>query len=251
MSSHGVTDDSRAVAGVRRVGYDWLEMTLHWATALLVVTNYALSQLWSLFPHGTPLRNGIQGTHVSLGVLLAAVIVIRVLWRLGPGRRVGPAGTGLMELAAQAAHYSLYALLIAVTALGFCFRWAQLTPLTFFGLFAIPSPYPFTKDQLAGIGDLHSWAGTIIIVLAALHAGRHCSTTMFCATACCCACCPAAAHGLPTRAPPMRGPPVRGPVRARRPGADASPARRMAAASGRDGRHPRGGQLDQPAPAPR
>ena len=54
--------------------------------------------------------------------------------------------------------------------LGFCFRWALQVPLTFFGLFAIPSPYPFAKAQAGAIGTLHWWVATTIIVLAGGHA---------------------------------------------------------------------------------
>ena len=170
MTSRRVVEASRAAAGDDRVGYDGMEMALHWITALLVVILYALSQIWSFLPRGTPLRLGMQWWHASLGILLAAVLVTRIVWRLGPGRRVSPATTGLMELASESVHYALYALLLAVVVLGFCFRWAQQEPLSFFGLFAIPSPYPFAKEQAGSIGNLHWWVATIIIVVAGLHA---------------------------------------------------------------------------------
>ena len=99
MNSRLVAEASRFVAGDDRVGYDGMEMALHWTTALLVVTLYALSQIWGFLPRGTPLRLGMQEVHVSLGVLLAAVLVTRIVWRLGPGRRVPPATTGLVEVA--------------------------------------------------------------------------------------------------------------------------------------------------------
>jgi cytochrome b561 len=170
MISRRVAEASRVAAGVDRVGYDGIEMALHWTTALLVVILYGLSQIWTFLPRGTPLRLGMQWWHVSLGILLAAVLVTRIVWRLGPGRRVPPAATGLMELASEIVHYALYALLLAAAVLGFCFRWAQQEPLSFFGLFAIPSPYPFAKEQAGSIGNLHWWVATIIIVVAGSHA---------------------------------------------------------------------------------
>jgi len=170
MTSRLVAEASGGAARDERAVYDGMEMALHWTTALLVVTLYALSQIWSFLPRGTPVRLGLQWVHVSLGILLAAVLVTRIVWRLGPGRRVPPATTGLTEVAAQIVHYLLYALLLAVVVLGFCFRWAQQVPLTFFGLLAIPSPYPFAKEQAGAIGNLHWWMATTIIVVAGLHA---------------------------------------------------------------------------------
>jgi hypothetical protein len=81
-----------------------------------------------------------------------------------------PADTGLVELAAQATQYALYGLLVVVIGLGFYFRWAQHDPLSFFGLFTVPAPYPFTKDQAGLIDSLHYWIATAIIILAGLHA---------------------------------------------------------------------------------
>lgn len=170
MSAKTLAEATRIAAGDDRVRYDGLEMTLHWATALLVVALYALSQTWGFAGRGSPVRHTMQSLHVSLGLCLAAVLVARILWRLGPGRRVPPASTGLVELAAQLVHYMLYALLIAIVCVGFCYRWAQGEPLSLFGLFALPSPYPFAKQQAGTLGDIHWWLATTIIIIAGLHA---------------------------------------------------------------------------------
>lgn len=170
MSSRLTIEATRIAAGDDRVRYDGLEMSLHWATAVLVVTNYLLAQIWDFLQRGTPLRHGMQSLHVSLGLVLTVVLIARIAWRIGPGRRVPPATTGLVELASQVVHYALYALLIAVVGLGFAFRWAQGEPLSFFGLFSIPSPYAFAKGQAHTIGEIHNWVATIIIIIAGLHA---------------------------------------------------------------------------------
>lgn len=161
---------ARIAAGDDRGRYDRVAMALHWATALLVVANYLLAQIWDFLQRGTPIRHGLQSLHVSLGLLLIAVLVARLAWRTARGRRFPPSGPGLIELAARLVHYLLYGLLIALAGLGLCFRWAQGEPLAFFGLFAIPSPYPFVKDQAHLLGEAHNWVATTIIMLAGLHA---------------------------------------------------------------------------------
>jgi cytochrome b561 len=169
MTTKVITEVTRVAAGDDRVHYDAVEMALHWTTAVLVITLYLLAQAWGFLDRG-PLRHALQSLHVSLGLLLAATLLARILWRVGPGRSLPPATTGLVELAAKTSHYALYTLLVAVVGLGLCFRWAQGEPLAFFGLFALSAPYPFVKEQAQTLGDLHYWVATTIIMLAGLHA---------------------------------------------------------------------------------
>src|SRR3954452_4177742 len=98
--------------------YDAVEITLHWATALLVITLYFLAQVWSFIHRGAPSRLEMQSIHVSLGICLAAVLVLRIAWRVGPGRRLPPATSGITEIASECVHYALYLLLIMVVGLG-------------------------------------------------------------------------------------------------------------------------------------
>jgi cytochrome b561 len=170
MTTRLTADATRIAAGDDRIRYDGLEMSLHWATAIIVAANYLLAQGWGFLQRGTPLRHDMQSLHVSLGWLLAVVLVARITWRVGPGRRVPPTTTGLVELASRLVHYVLYGLLIVVVGLGFCLRWAQGGAPSLFGIFAIPSPYPFVKDQARAIGAAHNWVATTIVILAGLHA---------------------------------------------------------------------------------
>jgi cytochrome b561 len=123
----------------RKYRYDGLEIALHWATALLVVTLYTIAQIWSFFPKATHAE--LLSVHVSLGMLLAVVLVCRIGWRAGPGRGVVPATTGLIEIASKLAHCVLYVLLVAVVGFGLCTRWAGHGAISFFGLFTTPSPF--------------------------------------------------------------------------------------------------------------
>jgi cytochrome b561 len=149
--------------------YDPPAIALHWLTALLILTLWTLAQAWSFLQRGTPTRLELQALHVSLGLALIVVLVLRIGWRLGPSRRLPPADTGVVELAARGMYYLLYALLLTEVVLGLCFRWSSGDPLGFFGLFTIPSPYAFTREQRGTIGELHQWVGNGIVILAALH----------------------------------------------------------------------------------
>ena len=160
---------TRIAAGDDQTNYDNVAIFLHWATALLVVVQFALAETWDYFAKST--QEGLQSLHVSLGVLLAAVVVARIVWRLIPGHQRPAIVSGWVKLASKAVHYLLYALLVAQAGLGFGFRWAQGHPAGFFGLFAIPGPYgALDRATRHTLHDLHEKVGWAIIILAFGHA---------------------------------------------------------------------------------
>lgn len=163
-----VSQATAAIALEQR--YDRLTIALHWLTVLLVVTLWSLAQVWDLAPKGSAARHAMQALHVSFGLVLIAVLALRVLWRAGPGRRLPPADTGLLQMAAKAVHWGLYALLGVQAGLGVFGRWFSKDPLAFFGLFAIPSPFARDKALEDGLISIHDTVATIILIVAGLHA---------------------------------------------------------------------------------
>ena len=160
---------TRVVAGDDGTNYDGVAIALHWATALLVIVQFAMAQSWDWF--AKPTRQGMESIHVSLGVLLTAVILARIVWRWLPGHQIGAIEAGWVKLASKAVHYALYVLLIAQAGLGFAFRWSQGHAVNFFGLFAIPSPFgELARPERRQLHELHEWGGWAIVIIALLHA---------------------------------------------------------------------------------
>lgn len=166
---------TRIVAADDGTNYDNVAITLHWVTAMLVVIQFALAMVWDEFPK--PTQEAMQSVHVSLGVLMTAVILMRIVWRLIPGHQVSSLDLGWLRLASKGVHYLLYLLLIAQATTGFLFRWSQGHPVSFFGLFGIPSPFPVfdkgARHQLHGLHDKIGWAIVIIAFAHALAALYH------------------------------------------------------------------------------
>jgi cytochrome b561 len=133
-----------------RTRYDPVAMALHWSTALLVVIQFILAQTWGEFPR--PIHGAMVIAHMSFGVLLAAVIALRLAWRLRPGHQRPPAQPGLEGLAAGVVRGAFYPLIAAQAGLGFMLRWSHLQSMSFFGLL-IPPPFaPLSRhahDRLA------------------------------------------------------------------------------------------------------
>jgi cytochrome b561 len=156
----GMTDDPARHGGVA--------MTLHWLTTLLVLTQFGLAEFWGFAPR--PTKHLMIVTHLSLGIVLILVLILRIGWRLTSGRRVPSASTGWLAPASKAMHLSLYVLLATEAVLGFALRWSGRQPMSFFGL-AIPSPFaPLSKFAHRLMDTAHDWIAWAIILLATGHA---------------------------------------------------------------------------------
>jgi cytochrome b561 len=164
----GFDTATRIAAGEDGTRYDSVAIALHWATAVLVFANFALAQTWDWF--AKPAKGLMEDTHMSLGVLLTAVIVARLVWRLIPGHQVSAIGAGWQRLAAKGTHYLLYALLVAEAALGFAFRWGAGRPMAFFGTGIPPLIGEMARPLRRQLREFHEWIGWAIVIIALLHA---------------------------------------------------------------------------------
>jgi len=54
-----------------------------------------------------PFRSGVWSTHVVLGLILALVLAMRILWRAGFGSGLPPADTGMLRRVATGTHHAL------------------------------------------------------------------------------------------------------------------------------------------------
>jgi cytochrome b561 len=159
---------TRIAAGDDGTIYDPVAIALHWATAVLVVANFALAETWDWF--AKPIKGLMESTHMSFGVVLTAVIAARLLWRWIPGHQVSSLEAGWMRIASKATHYLLYGLLIVEAGLGFAFRWGAGRPMAFFGLGIPPLIGEIARPLRHDLRDIHNWVGWAIVIIALIHA---------------------------------------------------------------------------------
>lgn len=159
---------TRIAAGDDKTNYDNVAISLHWATALLVLIQFALAETWDWFSRDT--RESLQSTHVSLGILLSVVVVARLIWRWIPGHQRASLESGWMLIASKTVHYALYILLVVQAGLGWTLGWSAGHPVHFFG---IPIAGPFgalARPMRHDVREIHSLVGWTIIILAVGHA---------------------------------------------------------------------------------
>lgn len=159
---------TRVAAGDDGRNYDGVAIALHWLTAALVIVQFALGQTWGWFDR--PTHRFMVQTHMTLGILLLAVVLARIAWRFVLGNKVQPLQTGFVRAASTTVHYLFYLLLLTEAALGFMARWEGNEEMIFFGL-RIPGPFTGAGKAVAHqLEDIHNWVGWAIIVLAVVHA---------------------------------------------------------------------------------
>jgi cytochrome b561 len=157
--------------------YDTLTILLHWTTAALVVLLWAIASpdipmaagvsLIDFMPNGQP-RVVMRSVHITLGVVLIVVLLVRVSWRATSGERLPPADQGHWGTAATLGHYLLYALLAATLLLGLANLWARGDSI--FGLFNVPAFDPTDRALRKTVGNLHRWTANALLIVAGAHA---------------------------------------------------------------------------------
>ena len=159
---------TRIAAGDDGTNYDRVAIALHWATAFLVIANFTLAQTWDWF--AKPVKGLMEDTHMSFGVLLAAAVIARLVWRWLPGHQLSSLEAGWVRLVSKATHYLLYGLLVIEAGLGFAFRWGAGRPMEFFGLGIPPLTGAIDKALRHDLREIHEKIGWAIIILALMHA---------------------------------------------------------------------------------
>lgn len=139
--------------------YTRTAIVLHWLVFALLIAQYIVG--WTM-PHigrNTPVTTLIS-LHFSLGVLILAVIVIRLIWRFGHGEPALEAGIPPWQVhAARVVQWLLYLLLLVVPLLGWTNASYRGMPITFFGLFPVP---PLVGAHVAA----WKWTGDVHILVA-------------------------------------------------------------------------------------
>jgi cytochrome b561 len=137
---------------------------LHWAMTGLILAQVALGIMavtWRL----SPTKLNLYFWHKSTGMLLLALLALRLVWRLANRAPTLPAALPAWErTAAHASHALLYALMAALPLSGWIVNAAANIPLRIFGL--VPLPAIVAPDN--ALADLAAWVHRGLFVLLAL-----------------------------------------------------------------------------------
>lgn len=147
--------------------YSRLSVTLHWLMLALLVAVYATILLRETYPRGSEIREALKAWHFSLGLMVFALVWVRVIARRIGGTRHKP--TGVAARAALLMHLALYGFMIAMPLLGWLTLSAEGDPVRLFGL-GLPSLIGPDEALAEQVGEIHETLGTVGYWLVGLHA---------------------------------------------------------------------------------
>jgi len=132
---------------LRNTDQNWgaIAKLLHWFMAVLIFTQIALGWLAVSWPL-SPTKLNLFVWHKSFGMLMLALVVVRLLWRLASPTPALPTDTPRWErTAAHASHALLYALMITMPLSGWVINSAANIPFRIFWL--VPLPHIVAPDK--------------------------------------------------------------------------------------------------------
>ena len=151
-----------------------LAQVLHWATAAMIIGQYALAKLAERADEaGSPLTQlALLANHKSLGMSILTLAIVRVGWRLINPPPAPPASIPLWQnRAAAVTHWALYVLIFAIPLSGWLMSSASAYSVSWFNLFTFPDlvePNEVLKDQFH---EMHHYLAEALFVLALVHIG--------------------------------------------------------------------------------
>ena len=160
-------------SGFRRRGlrerYTTAAQGFHWLSALLMIAILPIAWHMTMLSRDDPARETWYTVHKSIGLTILALSVLRVIWRASHPPPALPGSMARIErLLATASHWALYAVLFAMPISGYLLSAGGGHPVSYFGLFEIPSVVPPSKDLARAGLTVHlvgQWAVYAFVLL--------------------------------------------------------------------------------------
>ena len=144
----------------------------HWLTVLLILITFPIGFIMTERGEAgiwDATTNFLYSSHKSLGVLILTVIALRLIYRVFNGAPPDePTLKGLQRVAAHTAHWSLYALLIAIPIVGWT-ATSMFPALDVFGLVKLPALASPNKAMAEQLFEVHDVLGKILLIIVAIH----------------------------------------------------------------------------------
>ncbi|MCO1333568.1 cytochrome b [Microbulbifer sp. OS29] len=151
-------------------GYGWVAIALHWLMAPAVIGTFILGWWMRQLSYYDPWYRQAPEIHKGVGIILLALLLFRLLWRLFNSTPVSSTGTPPWQRRiAGATHGIFYTLLFAIMISGYLISTADGRPIDVFGLFSIPASLQDLPDQEDFAGSIHEILAWSLIGLLVLH----------------------------------------------------------------------------------
>jgi cytochrome b561 len=169
---------AKAMRDLPKARYDAVAMLIHWVTAALMIFMIFLGEeLMEMGEDADDFGQALGGTfgpslHVSIGVTILALTLLRILWRLTHPAPAHPASMKAHERAAAGAVHGLFYLLLLGLPLSgwlafgaFVSEEPAMAAVRVYGAFPLPASPGWGESA----EDIHEIGSKIAMALTALH----------------------------------------------------------------------------------
>jgi cytochrome b561 len=167
VSTESTEIDAAAATASAPQKFTVMSRMFHWLTAILIFSALLI---------GFTMVNWLAGyatlrvVHMSIGVLVLVVVVLRIVNRLRHHPPAWPATVGRREGKAVIwLERALYALILAQPLVGWAMVSATGKPIPVFGVLRLPRIAPFNIDVYSVLREAHSVMAYLLVVVIAAH----------------------------------------------------------------------------------
>ena len=151
--------------------YGVVSIALHWLMAVALIGMYFVGDYMVELEYYDRLYHTLPGLHKEVGVLLGALLLVRVTWVTAqPRPQIVGNAPAFTHTLAKLGHLALYGLLTVMLISGYLISTAKGHGINVFDWFEVPALLPQSKERGELVGDLHEIAGTLFILLVGVHA---------------------------------------------------------------------------------
>ena len=158
-----------------RLQYGTTAKVFHWLIVALLMAQYLIG--WLMPDLHRDMKPGAPMTfHISCGLTILMLIVLRFVWRLTHPVAPDSSLTPMQRLGSEAVHWILYALVLATTLSGWLFASFRGWSVSYFYLFPLPMLAADNAAAGKAIDGLHQameWALLVFIVIHVASALAH------------------------------------------------------------------------------
>lgn len=154
-----------------KLNYGLIAIACHWLSAVTVMGLFAVGVWMVELTYYSPWYKTAPHWHKSIGLLLLALTLFRLVWRLLNPQPAPEANHRPWEkFAAHLVHITIYCLLLLIMAAGILISTEEGRGIMLFDWFELPGFTPLFANQADIAGDIHQYAAYSLIALVAIHA---------------------------------------------------------------------------------
>lgn len=148
--------------------YGIISILFHWIMAVIIIGLIIVGLIMTRIKD-SPLQDTLFRLHKEFGILILMLVIPRILWRFYNIVPILYSWPYWEKFAARSVHELLYIIMFASPITGWLLNSAAAFPVSFFGLFYLPSLVGENKPMADFFANVHIYLAYLLIALIIIH----------------------------------------------------------------------------------